>query len=290
MASRVIETYRDDLYYYVNGEAQLVAEGVSGYAESYDMIMIDSETTLPIPVLYDKYEREELNRIKMSEITNVYQIEDHYYSAGGNYETCLASGGREFELDLADDEYLYSNCYLDAANNMLYAIVGVENEDGDSDLYSIDLDTSKLGEMTELDDEVDQICGAQNGYVYYMKDIDYSDVQFGDLYCNGEELLSDVYPYLMQVSDEGKAVYCYTDYEYTSGSNNVGTLMYVTANDEKEIAEDISEFAQIGNGNLLLLENYDYNAGGDLLYYDGKELHDVERDVFTVFISNFTNK
>lgn len=287
LEEQTIELTRYDLYYYINGESDLVAEDLMIPAESFAYVGT-SDIEFPYPTFYYRYDMGELEKMKFSEVSYIDEVSDRFYSARwAGSKSCIASAGKEYVLDLDENEYFYDDGQIDATKGVLYSIVG-NSDDDERTLYSIDLTAQKVGEMTELDDDADLVCGAENGYVYYIKEALYDDIAYvGELCCNGDEILSDVYAYQTQITDDGKAILCYTDY---NDNSQMGTLMRVADGKDTEIEDDVSLYSYLGDNRVLLLTEYDYGTGGDLKYYDGKETKRVDRNVLTVFTSNLKSE
>lgn len=283
LEAQTIEDTRYDLYYYANGESDLVAEDIM-FGDGGFAYVGTSDIDFPYPTFYRRYDMGEVEKMKLSEISYVSEVSDHFYSERwADEKTCIASAGKEYVLDLDENEYIYVDGQIDMVNGVLYSIVG-SSDDDETTLYSIDLTAKNPGEMTELDDDVDMVCGAKNGYVYYIKEASYdNDAYAGELYCNGDEILSDVYAYETQITDDGKTIFCYTDYK---DSSLMGTLVCVTDGEDTEVEDDVSAYYHLGDNRVLLLTEYTYGSGGDLKYYDGKETEKIDRSVHTVFTSN----
>lgn len=263
------------LYYYANGERELVAENCLSSIASNDRMNAGDGTAF---VTYNKCPDTAQEKPRLSQIDDVSAVTSEYYKA--LYQTavkCVSAGGREAVLELGEEEQLIYGTYaLD--RDQLYLLAG-EPEDDAYIMYSVDLSEKAFGQLQRRDDEVDEIEGAGNGCVYYFKDI--TDRMTGDLYCNKEMVQPDVSIYRSEVIPESGAVVCMTDYD---DRRNYGTLVLVEGSEETKIADDVSDWHTLGTDAILLLTEYNYDRNrGDLKYYNGKTAETIDVDVRAVF-------
>lgn len=272
-----IEQPYQTLYYYSNGEAQLVTDKFvdwSGYPFITDG---DKEINKDFTsyLLYQRANDSLENKVKLSELSYAEEIESMiYYVRGNDVVTCLFAGGKETELDL-DGKSTY-NAYKDVKNNQLYChLVEPDNYGGTGDLISISLSSDNAGKIENRDSDIDGIELVSDGNVYYMKDV--NDRYVGDLYCNGERVVTDVSRYTVEPVRDSSAIICVADPSRESGD---GSLMYLKGRKAEKIADDVSDYHAFGEDSIVVLTDYNYNRyKGELQYYNGKELRKLDSDV-----------
>lgn len=277
LSAMEIEVPYQTLYYYSGGEAQLVTDRfVDWYSYPY---IIDSDKEINKEftsyLMYQRANDSLENRVKLSELSYAEELESKiYYERGNDVAACLFAGGVEAELDL--DGRIVNGTYKDVKNNQLYChLVEPDNYGGPGDLVSISLGEGNLGEMESRDSEVYGVELVFDGNVYYMKDV--NDREMGDLYCNGERVVTDASRYTTQAVPDSSAILCLADPDRDSGA---GSLMYVKGRNAEKIADDVYEYHAFGEDRVVMLANYNYNRyKGELKYYNGKELRDVDSDV-----------
>ncbi len=263
------------LYYYVNGEKQLIADNCLGSMNSNDRMNAGDAAAF---VTYNKCSDAAPEKMRLSQIENVSDVTSEYYKALYNTAVeCVSSGGREAVLAIGEEEQLTYNTYaLD--KDQLYFLTGEAEEDAYT-LYSVDLSEKSFGAVQKRDDDVDDIEGAGNGCVYYFKDI--TDRMTGDLYCNGEMAQADVSVYRSEMDPESGAVLCMTDFD---DKRNYGTLVMLEGSEKTKIADDVSYWRVMDEDTVLFLTEYNNDRSrGDLRYYNGKTAETIDVDVRAVF-------
>ena len=277
LSSMEMDSPYQSLYYYSNGEAQLVTDKlVEWYGYPY-IVDEDKEINKDFTtyLLYKKANDSLENKVKLSEIDYAEEMDSLiYYTRGKDGIACLFAGGAETELDL-DGKVLTDTMYKDVKNNQLYCCLMEPDEYSAGDLVSISLAESSAGKMEKRDSEVDGIELVSDGNVYYMKDV--NDDYVGDLYCNGERVVTDASRYSVKAVTDSSAVLCITDPDSDTGD---GSLVYLKGRNAEKIADDVSDYHAYGENRVVVLTDYNYNRyKGELKYYDGKELRNLDSDV-----------
>lgn len=270
-----------ELYYVSKGEKTLVTDHlgeVLTYTSSISDSDRDTNKNFGSYLLYTKYETEDV-RVKFSQISSVSDVSSKVQeSMSGAALPFVYAGGQEASVDLEDQRlYDYSR---DVKNNQIYVLAAdQEDSSGEYDLVSISLDSGSLGSISEHDTEVNNIEGVIDGEVYYLKDL--NDRSVGELYCNGENVLTDVmYNSLASVPDSS-AVLCLTD---PDRNGTTGTLTLLKKGKDEDLADGVGQYHAFGEKDIAMLSDYSTSRmRGDLSYYNGKETYTIDTDVYGFF-------
>ncbi|MBS6954856.1 MAG: zinc ribbon domain-containing protein [Enterocloster asparagiformis] len=277
-----IESPYTELYYYADGQKNLVTSEFMDSLSYFYITEADREANKNFGsyLIYTKTNAADMKKVKLSEISYIGEI---YYlmdeARGKSVTYCVYAGGKEAELDL--DGKKLGSTRKDAKNNQVYMLIKDEDadyEDG-SDLFSMSLNASDLGKMEERDSDVNSLELVSNGNVYYLKDT--NDKNVGDLYCNGDSVLSDVSVYSVQSVPKSSVVLCISD---PNKDKNRGTLTLVKGKKAEKLAEDVNDYYAFGENSVAMLTEYNYDRmKGDLKYYNGKEAYLIDSDVRNFF-------
>lgn len=253
-----------ELYYYEGWgkEAQMVSENYGG--------IFFSDGTY---CLYSEYPSTSEMKVNWSEMDNngwSYAVQE---ALKDNSLLKLAVGGTV----LAEyDDIDYSTSRYNKESGKLY-IYSENSEKEEGIIYVTSLEGKSAGELAEYDNDVPSgmLMFASEQGLYYLKDYENSS---GDLYFNGERIKSDVC-WITNV-DKGRLIACASDYyEYTY------ELSLYNGKKDTLVAKDVRAAECAPDGTVVLLSDYDNNLGeGDLMYFDGKELRELDRGVTGVAI------
>ncbi|MEY8337089.1 zinc ribbon domain-containing protein [Lachnospiraceae bacterium 62-35] len=258
LKEREIHLNLKDLYYFDGKEKQLVSDSAAGVETSRKGVAIFKEAG-----------SEDIPRINLSEINYAGDVEDHVREYQSSVY-CLAVGPEVTELD----EEPFRNYKWDEDKGFIYALKG-EDEDG-NDLLSINIGKGNQGEITTVDEDVEYLEGVYNGSLYYFKDLDRYGYA-GDLYRDGEMVVSDAAINSVVEIPESSGVLCITD---GNSDKNRGTLTLVKGKKTNNIADDVSYFDAVGEKAVIMLTDYNSSRRrGDLKYFQGKEVKTIDTDV-----------
>lgn len=280
-----VETPYEDLYYYSDGEAQLVtqmAADIDMWANRYSITDSEKELNKDFTsyLIYKRANDSLKNKVKLSEISDADAFEGMFRAVSKtDVEACLFTGGKETELDLDIAEYLEYTT-VDVKNNQLYCIQATSDEnDGTGELISISLGGDNVGKVENRDSDVNRIELVSDGNIYYMKDV--NDRGVGDLYCNGQRVVTDVGGYTTRAVTDSSAIVCITDPSRESGE---GSLMYLKGEKMEKIADDVSYYHAFGEDRVVVMTDYNPKRDkGELKYYNGKDLRTLDSDVLGFF-------
>lgn len=268
-----------DLYYYENGKSILLAENpynaywLSPYWNNGFRAIFGYERV-------KEYQRDKL-RFRLSDINSVNEvyrlIEDRTSEmAEQGREFCLYYNGKEFKLDLDGICINHYSIVSDPGLHKAYVMLGDEIEPQNSSiLISVSLDEDSFGEVEEIDREVGGLASYVGSHIYYIKDCYDFDHFIGDLYCNGNFIVSDAYG--TGAEAVGESVFLLSDYDQ---EEKTGTLVKITGEETEILEEDVRYFCPFSENSVMMITDYNEKKNkGDLMYYNGKETYLIDRDV-----------
>ncbi len=272
IADATIERSVYTLYYYDGKEVVEVASNFT--YNSYTRSAADES-----PVLVFQTEKEAgLEKLKMSEISSYWEVENHVYYADTDVNVNVAIKGTSTVLDIED---VYSMSYSNDAKK-LYVLGDVDYEDYEGTLYEVAI-SNKVGEVKTYDENV--TCGylvaSTGGNVIYTKE------SGEEIYVNKKMIDDDSYYATIMLCNEGDTIYYLKDLDY---SDYTGTLC-VSENGKEgtEIADDVYvAYTTTSEGNVIYLADYDTDDGEGTLYFskngkEGKELDDEVQSIVSPF-------
>ncbi len=169
------------------------------------------------------------------------------------------------------DDINYRGSRYNKDSETLY-IYSEDDENEEGVIYVTSLKGKGAGELAEYDDDaydVSLLFASAQG-LYYLKDYENNS---GDLYFNGDRIKSDVS--WAANADKENLIACASDYYE-------GTYELSLYNGKKDIpvAKDVSAAECASDGTVVLMADYDDDLGeGDLMYFDGKELRELDKEV-----------
>ena len=281
LATQEIDNSYTELYYVAEGQETLVTDHLMDVISSATVNSSTREKNKDFGsyLLYTKVNPENVS-VKFSQIESVGDVTSKVYeSMSGEAETYVYAGGQEAAVDMDDMSMIDRD--LDVKNNRLYLLmVDTEKGDTEGDLVSVSLASKSLGAVEEHDSDVTSLEAVVDGTLYYTKDV--NDRGVGDLYRDGENVLSDVLQYSVEAIPDSSAVLCTTDPDRGS---RIGTLTLLKKKGEgEELADGVYQFHAFDEKNIAILADYSENRDrGDLLYYKGKEPYVIDTDVTMFF-------
>lgn len=258
------------IYYVTDKKDEVeIANGII-YVDEIDVIYMPGQLMLTYGCC-----TEEIDKVKFS---TIYENSEYYALADQIREECakstdkmLALNGESFVADLPEGDGDYDRYHVNEDKECCYYLA--VDEDGENELYSVSYGKD-AGKVTSIDDEVDRFMTVYEGEAYYFKDVSGDE---GKLYCEGEKIESDVYPFWCCITEDSLVFGMdYDDEEFT--------LCTYKGGKSKEIADDIysGDYAMRDGELAYLLRDYDYDDGGELLYYNGRKVTVVDEDVLFI--------
>ena len=249
-------------------DTNLVISGSFSYDGSYS-----AADDAPV-IIYKEYDQENEFRVKLSEITDLWEVEQQVYAArASNLVDFVAAGSAASPLGL--DEAV--NMALSPDGKTLYYFTDVPEGKDYGELYRLPISSSGEPGKSELYDS-DVYTGftrfAGDEKLLYFKDLKNGK---GELYLDGEKIDYDVSgQYINYNNDTGKVTY-FTDW---NSEKNYGTLKAYAKKEAVKISDDVHEYHVIPNGDILYL--YDYSTQyyrGELYLWNSKKAEKIDDDV-----------
>ncbi len=183
--------------------------------------------------------------------------------------TMIAADGQMQELS---EDILIADTRYNADSGKLY-LYSVDEDGEDGVIYVTSTKGSDVGLLEEYDDAEDaSLLTATEDGLYYLKDYENGG---GDLYFNGEEILSDVAS-VTKIGDSKKMA-VRADWDYDDSSY---TMSMWDGKKNVQIAEDVNMAECAEDGTAVFLVDYNYKRSeGDLMYFNGKEVRTLDQDV-----------
>lgn len=269
-----------ELYCYKDGKEKAVDKYYAG-ARSYG-----TDTDI---LVFNRYNMENVPKIKLSEVEYMNEIESKYLEAMmESMETCVYTGGKTVVLG----EKLDHTFMVDTENKTGYGVKVEKEERGDdedgnryeeeatSTLLSFSVDAKADGKCKVVAEEIGDVELAKDGKIYYLTDM--KDDGSGELYCNEDDIDSDVMQGTLYSEKDSEVVYYGVDCDRSKGR---GTLKMYNGKDDVTIADDVFSYKVLGEKEIALLLDYNLERyRGELELYKGKDdLIDLDEDVTCIF-------
>ena len=172
---------------------------------------------------------------------------------------------------VADDILQYASIDPDGKN--VYYLAEYDYSTGSGDLYQVKIG-SKAGKPTLYDRDVSNMISImEDGKVAYYKDV---LGEAGELYIDKKRVDSDVSLHAIMDS-EGRFTY------FTDWSNGSGTLKQYNKGKVTKIADEVSTYFELKNGDILYLRDYDISAfTGDLYRFHSGKSTKIDEEVIAI--------
>ena len=267
LENETIEVEQYDLYYYNGKKVKTIAKNIDRYSMDYaaDQAVL----------AYSVFEKEEVEKVKLSEIDYMYQLRDKVESAleivGDTY---VAIKDKTSKLGVDDIESLS----ISADGKMIYAVCDVDEDTSEGELYKIAVSGKKLKKAEKIANDAYSygIVFVDDNKVAYFKDVD-ENRDYGDLYIDKTEVDSEVAIYSVQYYEDLKGILYKTDVDE---DNDTYTLKQYKGNKDIEIADDIYSHSVTPSGQIVYLTDYDTEKGeGDLYLYKKSKPKQIDDEV-----------
>lgn len=274
------------LYFYENGDSRLISDKVFGLVKDNSVRM--SKHTY---VVYGEANDSQIKKISLSDLIarmkESQSREDSVLSAQC-LETVKADAfylldrsGTKTELDTGGKEIVQIKG--DVKSGLIYCLLKDQDSKETSvrsgEIYTVHMKNgSDFGKMEKLEEDVFVIVKEKEAGLYYLKDV--NDEGVGELYCNGELILSDVTYGVKDFRNdipESEEFLCVSDW---NSENRSGSLFLVHGKEVKKIGDTVRDWVPLGKDSVVMLSDYDEKwEMGDLKYYNGKETGLIDTDV-----------
>lgn len=225
--------------------------------DAYNTSSFTFATDAPV-IIYGVYDHSKQEKVKLSEIESLYDVEYLVDSVTPSSQRYIAVKGTASALEAEKAQSLY----LNSTGTTLYYIDNIPKGKSYGELYRVSISGGKVGKAELYDSDVTlgycEFIDA-NEFMYYKST---KDLQ-GELYINKNRVDYDVYLPSPSYSLDHKLFY-FTDWSH---DNSTGTLKTYNGKEAVKIADDVYGFTVLPDGRALYL--YDYSTN----HYTG-ELHE----------------
>ncbi len=212
-------------------------------------------------IAYTAYNQSDVEKIKLSEIENIYDIENMV-------EAALFSSTERYiavkeTASVVEQEKEATNFRINPSGTVVYYIDDIPNEKNYGELYRISITNGAVGKAEVYDSDVFTNGGyfINDAEFEYFKD--YKEGK-GELYINKNKIDYDVAVYSVNADSDHNNIFYYTDW---NSDKEYGTLKVYNGEESVKIADDVHDEVIAPDGRVLYL--YDYSSN----YYKG-ELHE----------------
>ena len=232
-------------------DAYVGGEYYSGYTVADDVAVIS----------YEAYNQSNLEKVKLSEIDSVYDIEEMVEAAMfSSSERYIAVKNTATVVEQEKDA---TNFRISADGTVVYYIDDIPDEKNYGELYRISIKNGVVGKAEVYDSDVytGNMSFVDGSKIRYFKD--YKDDK-GELYIDKVKIDYDVYAYSVAYYSDLDKVFYFSDW---NDEKDYGTLKVYEDGESVKIADDVHDYSVMADGRVLYLYDYSLN------YYKG-ELHE----------------
>ena len=257
------------LYYYNGSEETVVTDALASY-------WIGTYSSGSPVLLAPVYERNEVRKLKLSEVEGNYQVRELIDEA--RYSTTERYFVVQGTLSLFDEPDA-ANFTISSDGDAVYFLNDLSDDGREGDLYKIAISDGKIGRAELFDTGVssDYMYFMSNGKFAYYKDVDNAK---GDFYIDKVQIDYDVRLAGASYLKDKDAVLYYTDWNNDKG---YGTLKMYTDKEKTKIADDVHSFTITDDGDILYLNDYSSSSYKGTLYsYNKGKPEKIDDDVMAL--------
>lgn len=270
LIGQTIEQPSYKLYYYTGSEEKVITDSFCNddYSISYSCAINAAV------IAYKAYDRSTFDKVKLSEIKNIYDISDMVFTAlYSSSEQYVAVG----EVANVIEQIEARNISIDSDGKTIYFIDDIPKDKSFGDLYKVTLSGGKPRKPERYDSDVYSGYFIDDGQYLYFKDI---KDEMGELYINKQKIDYDVKTYPMNYNADQKKLTYFTDW---NDDKNYGTLNVYQKGRSTKVTDDVTTVTMLPNGDLLYLHDYSRNRyNGDLYLYKNKKAVKIDDDVVSI--------
>ena len=273
LAEETLEQAKYSLCFYNGTDGSVITDAFVGNEYYFDYT-VASEAPV---ISYEAYNQSSLEKVKLSEIESIYDIEDMV-------EAALFSSSERYvavknTATVVEQEKEASNFKINASGTIVYYIDDIPDEKDYGELYRISIDKGVVGKPEVYDSDV------YTGYCYFVSDSefeyfkDYKDGK-GELYINKNKIDYDVYCYSVEIHSDLDKMFYFTDW---NDDKDYGTLKVYNGKEAMKIADEVHSFSITPDGRVLYLSDYSLNYyKGELHEWSNGETRKIDDDVVCV--------
>jgi len=270
LSNITIERSSYTLYYWNGTEEKILTDA---FINDYTY---EAAKNKPV-IVFGVYNQPSFNKIKLSGITDVYDVEqkvnsslfsstDRYISVGGSAAIIEQNSAKNF--------------YIDDDGQTIFFIDNIPENKEYGELYKIVVSNGKVQKPELYDSDVYKY-GADfidNGKFMYYKDV-YDKISC-DLYINKERIDYDVYINSVKYDKNSGRILYLTDW---NNNKYYGTLKEYADGKAAKIRDDVFKFDIAPDGGILYLCDYSTKYyKGDLFVYKNGKAEKIDDEVITI--------
>ncbi len=275
LAEKTLEQSEYSLCFYNGTEEVVITDSFA-----YDLYSTNPCADDAPIVIYQAYNRADIEKVKLSEIESVYDIEEMVEDAlSSSEDRYIAVRDTSTLIEQENKTWSYR---INSSGTIVYYISSASEDEYQGELYRISITDGKVGKPEVYDSDV---CVY---YCYFISDTeiqyfkDYNDGK-GELYINKNKIDYDVEAFCDIVSDSGK-VYYFTDW---NDDNYYGTLKVYDGKKSSKISDDVHSFHVTSDDRVLYLYDYSNNYyNGELHEWSNNETRKIDDDVNSILFYN----
>lgn len=271
LEDEVLEQETCTLYFYNGSEKVMITEtAVQNHYTQYV-----SAADAPV-IIYEAYEQEELEKVKLSEIESAYEVESLVEEA--LYSSAVRYVAVKDAATVIEQEEEATSFSINASGTTIYYIDEMPEDKDYGELYCISIEDGVVGKPEVYDSDVyaHYQYFRKDGKFVYFKDCD-DDSYTGEFFVDKEKIDYDVMIYSTAIKTEGDELYYIADYDM---EDQCGTLKVYRDGENEKIADDVSDCVILPDGRVLYL--YDYSRKhykGELHEWADGETRKIDDDV-----------
>lgn len=210
-------------------------------------------------------------KIDITAIESVSELEDLIDDAATDVRVII-SGATVIPIDAGEDIYVNSLSYNSSTSEFYFII---ENDDDDRELYSLAQLAKSFSDAKKIAGDVYTYSNV-NGTFTYLDNMDEDSYECTANY--GEEKINDVYIRLMTAKGVDGVLY------FSDVDNDEGTASLYCYSKGKStlICDDASSYFTVIDGKYVIITDYSYESGGNLVCIDGDETYDIDSRVMSI--------
>ncbi len=258
------------LYMFDGSASQLVTDKYSPYSSEFA-----EDADVAVIQLYDM---EKFEPAKLSEITDLYDLDSKIYDV--RFESLKAyalKGSSITELDSKPHDMFY----IAPDGSTIYMVTDIIEDKYCGDMYAIDMKSGAPAAPAQYDTDV--MCYMveimDNGSLRYFKDVDYEKGR-GDMYIDRQTVDYDVSLYDIRSDKDADTIAYFTDY---NDDKEQGTLRVYKNGKAETVSEDVHAFSMTPAGDVMYI--YDYSSRrctGDLFVWRNGAGEKLDTDVTAI--------
>lgn len=269
LKSKTISISNAAIYYY---------DGTNENAVSEDFDISEECSAVQPVIIYKKYVKSDISKVKLSEITSSSDVETKVKDAmTSSTEVHAATKAADTKLEQKNSNYYTFN----SSGTAFYYLDEYSTDKDCGTLMEAKIEKNKIDDPEKIDDNVSNFgFPKKSDTLIYIKDVKDSS---GDLYVNKTQVDSDVSNSTISILDGASELVYLTDY---NESDETGTLKFFNGKSSVKVADDVSLCDIVDKTHIIYIDHYNSNdKTGDLECYDGSsKIQNIDTDVSNILV------